>query len=207
MTTRPRQKHACSRSPTASWPSSSSPRSTPTAVYAPSTACARSRRPAGRPLPMSESAFNPTPEQLEAITHPLTPVFLVAGAGAGKTSVMAERILWLVEEGHARPDEVLALTFTNKAAFNLKEKVRQRLGADADVIVATYHAFGSMLIADHALELDLDPSTKLLNRAQAWQLLYSVFDELRFDRRRTLSPQVLLDDALALASRCADHLL
>jgi DNA helicase II / ATP-dependent DNA helicase PcrA len=155
---------------------------------------------------MPERPFTPTPEQLEAITHPLTPLFLIAGAGAGKTSVMAERILWLVEQGKSRADEILALTFTNKAAFNLKEKVRQRLGADADVTVATYHSFGQMVIADHALELDLAPGTTLLNRAQAWQLLYSVFDELRFDRRKTLSPRILLDDALALASRCADHL-
>jgi DNA helicase II / ATP-dependent DNA helicase PcrA len=152
---------------------------------------------------MSERPFTPTPEQREAITHPLTPLFLVAGAGAGKTSVMAERILWLVQEGHARADEILALTFTNKAAFNLKEKVRGRLGADADVTVATYHSFGQMVIADHALELDLAAGTTLLNRAQAWQLLYTVFDELRFDRRKTLSPRILLDDALALASRCA----
>jgi DNA helicase-2/ATP-dependent DNA helicase PcrA len=155
---------------------------------------------------MSERPFTPTPEQRDAITHPLTPLFLIAGAGAGKTSVMAERILWLVQEGKARADEILALTFTNKAAFNLKEKVRQRLGADADVTVATYHSFGQMVIADHALELDLAPGTTLLNRAQAWQLLYGVFDELRFDRRKTLSPRILLDDALALASRCADHL-
>ncbi|HEV3352247.1 MAG TPA: ATP-dependent DNA helicase [Acidimicrobiales bacterium] len=155
---------------------------------------------------MSERPFTPTPEQLEAITHPLTPLFIVAGAGAGKTSVMAERILWLVQDGRATADEILALTFTNKAAFNLKEKVRQRLGADADVTVATYHSFGQMVIADHALELDLAPGTTLLNRAQAWQLLYSVFDDLRFDRRKTLSPRILLDDALALASRCADHL-
>ena len=155
---------------------------------------------------MPDRSFTPTPEQQQAITHPLTPLFLVAGAGAGKTSVMAERILWLVQEGKARADEVLALTFTNKAAFNLKEKVRERLGADADVTVATYHSFGALLIADHALELDLAPGTALLNRAQAWQLLYGVFDELRFDRRKTLSPRILLDDALALASRCADHL-
>ncbi len=155
---------------------------------------------------MSEPSFVPTPDQRAAITHPLAPLFVVAGAGAGKTSVMAERILWLVQEGEATADQVLALTFTNKAASNLKEKVRQRLGADADVTVATYHSFGQMVIADHALELDLAPGTTLLNRAQAWQVLYGVFDELRFDRRKVLSPRILLDDALALASRCADHL-
>ena len=151
--------------------------------------------------------FTPTAEQRASITHPLSPLFLVAGAGAGKTSVIAQRILWVVEEDKARPDQILALTFTNKAAFNLKEKVREALGPNTDVTVATYHSFGASLVAEHALELDLAPDTALLNRAQAWQLLYSVFDDLRFDRRRTLSPRILLDDALALASRCADHLL
>ena len=62
------------------------------------------------------------------------------------------------------------------------------------------------LIALRQLDSAQRVNDTLLNRAQAWQLLYSVFDELRFDRRKTLSPRILLDDALALASRCADHL-
>ncbi|MDQ6726656.1 MAG: ATP-dependent helicase [Actinomycetota bacterium] len=148
-----------------------------------------------------------TSEQLEAITAPNQPQLLVAGAGTGKTTVMARRILHLVESGQARPDQILGLTFTNKAAAHLKAKVREALGPDADVTVGTYHSFGASLVADHALELDLSPRTRILNRAQAWQLLYGVFDEFRFERRRTLFPQVLLDDALNLASRCADHLV
>ncbi|MGH9265648.1 MAG: ATP-dependent DNA helicase, partial [Acidimicrobiales bacterium] len=63
------------------------------------------------------------------------------------------------------------------------------------------------LVADHGLELDLPPDVRILNRAQAWQLLYGVFDEFRFQHRRTLFPQMLLDQALTLASRCADHLV
>ncbi len=156
---------------------------------------------------MGTVTFDPTPEQRRAIEAPLNPLLIVAGAGTGKTTVMAQRILWLVESDRSRPDEILGLTFTNKASRNLKERVREVLGPDADVTVATYHSFGASLVADHHLELDLDPGTQVLNRAQSWQLLFAVFDEFRFQRRLTLSPQILLNDALDLASRCADHLV
>jgi DNA helicase II / ATP-dependent DNA helicase PcrA len=148
-----------------------------------------------------------TPEQTACITAPPAPQVIVAGAGSGKTTVMAARVVWLVGTGQVAPEQVLGLTFTNKAARHLKERVRRALGVDADVTIATYHSFGASLVADHALELGLDPSTSVLNRAQSWQLLFAVFDEFRFERRGTLAPQLLLDDALALASRCADHLV
>ena len=151
--------------------------------------------------------LEPTPEQREAIEAEASSQLLVAGAGTGKTTVMARRILHLVTSGQARPDQILGLTFTNKAAAHLKAKVREELGPDADVTVGTYHSFGASVVADHALELDLHPDTRILNRAQAWQLLYGVFDEFRFQRRKTMQPQGLLDYALALASRCADHLV
>lgn len=148
-----------------------------------------------------------TPEQRAAVEAPLSPLLLVAGAGAGKTTVMARRILHVVEQGLARPDEVLGLTFTNKAARHLKEVVREVLGPDADVTIGTYHSFGASLVADHLLELGLDTGTRVLDRAESWQLLFAVFDEFRFEHRRTLAPQLLLTDALNLASRCADHLV
>ena len=151
--------------------------------------------------------MNLTDEQLEAVRADLSAQLLVAGAGTGKTTVMAQRILHLVRSGVVTADQILGVTFTNKAAAHLKAKVREVLGADADVTVATYHSFGAALVADHELELDLPRGTRVLNRAQAWQLLYGVFDEFRFERRRTLFPQMLLDQALSLASRCADHLV
>jgi DNA helicase-2/ATP-dependent DNA helicase PcrA len=146
-------------------------------------------------------------EQKAAVEAPLAPLLLVAGAGTGKTTVMAQRVLRVVERGLARPDQVLALTFTNKAAFNLKEKVRAALGPDADVTVATYHSYGASLVADHILELGLAPGTQLLDRAQAWLLLFGVFDEFRFRRRSALAPHVVLEAALTLASRAADYLV
>ncbi len=153
------------------------------------------------------TGFHPTPEQSDAIEAPLTPQLLVAGAGAGKTTVMARRILHVVQSGRARADQILALTFTNKAAQHLKQRVREVLGPDADATIATYHSFGASLVAEHALELDLAPGTRVLNRAESWQLLFAVFDEFRFDRRSTLSPEFVLTDALNLASRAADHLV
>ena len=151
--------------------------------------------------------FAPTAEQRAAIEAPLAPLLLVAGAGTGKTTVMAQRILHLVRSGQAEPEQILGLTFTNKAAFNLKEKVREALGPNADVTVATYHSFGASLVAEHALELNLSPGTQLLDRAQAWLLLFGVFDEFRFRRRSALVPQVILEAALALGSRAADYLV
>ncbi len=156
---------------------------------------------------MTAAPFSPTPEQAGAIAAPLEPLLLVAGAGTGKTTVMAKRIFELVRGGRARADQVLALTFTNKAALNLKEKVRAELGPDAEVTVATYHSFGASLVGDHALELGLDPGAQLLDRGQAWQLLYRVFDEFRFQRRSALMPGIVLADALNLASRAADYLV
>ncbi|MEY2476377.1 MAG: ATP-dependent helicase UvrD/PcrA [Actinomycetota bacterium] len=151
--------------------------------------------------------FIATPEQQAAIDHGQTPLLIVAGAGTGKTTVMAERMLRFVNDREARPDQLLGLTFTNKAAGHLKQTVNERLGPDSDVTVTTYHAFGAALVSDHLVELGLAPHVRILNRAQAWQLLFSVFDDFRFAKRKTFKPSLIVDDALLLASRCADHLV
>ncbi|MGH9123820.1 MAG: ATP-dependent DNA helicase, partial [Acidimicrobiales bacterium] len=148
-----------------------------------------------------------TSQQFDAVTFDPAPLRIVAGAGAGKTLVMVERIAHFVASGLATPSQVLGLTFTNKAAAELKHRVDGRLGAGADVLVTTYHGFGAGLVADHLLELDLHPRTRLLNRAEAWQLLFGVFDEFRFDKRRVFRPGLVVNDALVLASHCADHLV
>ncbi|MFD8795722.1 UvrD-helicase domain-containing protein, partial [Streptomyces vinaceus] len=68
-----------------------------------------------------------TPEQLACITAPAAPQVIVAGAGSGKTTVMAARVVWLVGTGAVAPEQVLGLTFTNKAAAELAERVRKAL--------------------------------------------------------------------------------
>ena len=153
------------------------------------------------------SAFACTTEQTAAIEHDLSPLLIVAGAGTGKTTVIAERVCRLVSSGIVRDDQVLALTFSNKAEAKLETEVRRRLPG-SDVTVSTYHSYGASLVADHALELGIGPDAVLLNPAQSWQLLFAVYDEFRFVHRKVLAaPGLALRAALALASRCADHLV
>src|SRR4051794_35654363 len=73
--------------------------------------------------------FAPSPEQWEAIRAPLAPAVVIAGAGSGKTTLMAARVAYLVATGQVRPDQVLGLTFTTKAASQLRTKIREALGS------------------------------------------------------------------------------
>ncbi|MEX0932100.1 MAG: ATP-dependent DNA helicase [Candidatus Saccharimonadales bacterium] len=86
-------------------------------------------------------------EQLRAVTHNRGPLLVVAGAGTGKTSVITERIAWLISKGHAKPEEILALTFTDKAAGEMLDRLDILIGWDAyKVNVMTFNAFGSQLL-------------------------------------------------------------
>jgi DNA helicase-2/ATP-dependent DNA helicase PcrA len=116
-------------------------------------------------------------EQWAAVTSPAEPSAIVAGAGSGKTTVMAARVLWLVTEGMALPDEVLGLTFTTKAAGELMGRTRRLLlradrhgvlpGGIADSgamepAISTYHSFASRLLRDHGVRLGLEPDAEVL---------------------------------------------
>ena len=83
-------------------------------------------------------------QQLEAITAPLEPGVIIAGAGSGKTTVMAARVVWLVGTGAVRPEEVLGLTFTRKAAAELSQRVRTALLRDG----VAYVQAGGGIVAD-----------------------------------------------------------
>ncbi|WP_338320590.1 UvrD-helicase domain-containing protein, partial [Streptomyces lonarensis] len=141
-----------------------------------------------------------TDEQIRAITAPAAPQVIVAGAGSGKTTVMAARVVWLVGTGRTAPDRVLGLTFTNKAAAELSERVRRALrqagvidpdgaplppprpGADAtspdaapdetpgEPEISTYHAFAGRLIGEHGLRIGVEPGSRLLADASRFQL-------------------------------------
>src|SRR3989440_2786162 len=81
-------------------------------------------------------------EQRRAVTHDAGPLLIVAGAGTGKTTVITRRIAWLIAQKKARPEEILALTFTDKAAAEMEERVDTLVPYGyADVEIATFHAF------------------------------------------------------------------
>ncbi|MFJ2740432.1 UvrD-helicase domain-containing protein [Streptomyces sp. NPDC087440] len=163
-----------------------------------------------------------TPEQLACITAPTAPQVIVAGAGSGKTTVMAARVVWLVGTGQVAPEQVLGLTFTNKAAAELAERVRKALVAagitDPDVIdpdnppgeprISTYHAFAGQLLTDHGLRIGLEPSARLLADATRYQLAARVLREAPGPYPAlTRSFATLVSDLLALDAELAEHLV
>ncbi|MCX0245910.1 ATP-dependent helicase, partial [Streptomyces drozdowiczii] len=163
-----------------------------------------------------------TPEQTACITAPLAPQVIVAGAGSGKTTVMAARVVWLVGTGQVAPEQVLGLTFTNKAAGELAERVRKALVAagitDPDVIdpdnppgepgISTYHAFAGRLLTEHGLRIGLEPGTRLLADATRYQLAARVLREAPGPYPAlTRSFPTLVSDLLALDAELAEHLV
>ncbi|MFZ4268002.1 UvrD-helicase domain-containing protein [Streptomyces arboris] len=163
-----------------------------------------------------------TPEQTACITAPPAPQVIVAGAGSGKTTVMAARVVWLVGTGQVAPEQVLGLTFTNKAAGELAERVRKALVAagvtDPEVIdpdnppgeptISTYHAFAGRLLTEHGLRIGLEPSTRLLADATRYQLAAKVLREAPGPYPAlTRSFPTLVSDLLALDGELSEHLV
>ena len=107
------------------------------------------------------------PPQAAAVTHETGPLLIIAGAGTGKTTVITRRIAYLIATRRARPSEILALTFTDKAAAEMEERVDTLVPYGyADVQISTFHAFGDRLIRENALELGLTPEFRVLTRAE-----------------------------------------
>ena len=96
------------------------------------------------------------PEQREAVLHRDGPLLILAGAGSGKTRVITYRIAYLIGDGHAEPDKVLAVTFTNKAAGEMRERVEALIGDDAKgVWLSTFHALCARLLRREAPKIGL----------------------------------------------------
>jgi DNA helicase-2/ATP-dependent DNA helicase PcrA len=161
----------------------------------------------------------PTPEQAAIIAAPVEPVLVVAGAGSGKTETMASRVVWLVANGYAHPDEILGLTFTRKAAGELAHRVRTRLGQlvrrlgrqDAlagEPTVATYHSYAARVVTEHGLRAGYEPSARLLTEAARWQIVDSLVRSYTGEMTGlNRAPGTVTDDVLALSGELAEHLV
>ncbi|HWC33746.1 MAG TPA: ATP-dependent DNA helicase [Mycobacteriales bacterium] len=158
-----------------------------------------------------------TAEQMAVITAPLAPQLVVAGAGSGKTMVMAARVVHAVAHFGVAADRILGVTFTNKAAAELAERVRHCLAAlpprsaDEDhedlPTVATYNSFAAQIVRDHALRIGREPGATLLTEAVQWQLAMRVATRAPgpFPHLDWTTPYVA-ELVVALAGEISDHL-
>ncbi|MBI3454541.1 MAG: UvrD-helicase domain-containing protein [Candidatus Rokubacteria bacterium] len=147
------------------------------------------------------------PAQIAGVTHDHGPLLIVAGAGTGKTTVLTRRIAYLIATRRARPEDILALTFTDKAAAEMEERVDVLVPYGyADVRISTFHAFGDWLLRENALEVGLTPAFRVLNRAEQVLFLRSYLFELPLDQYRPLGdPTRHLQALIALFGRAKDE--
>ncbi|HSU70883.1 MAG TPA: ATP-dependent helicase, partial [Micrococcaceae bacterium] len=171
--------------------------------------------------------FPPTEEQAGIIASPLEPLLVIAGAGSGKTTTMADRVVWLVANGHVLPEEILGVTFTRKAAGELAARIRRQLaklaqlarsgrillapGAAAEDAlepkVSTYHSYASGIVTDYGLRLGIERDAVVLGAAQSWQLASRVVEAYDGEYQHfTAAKSTLVKAVMALAGECAEHL-
>ncbi|AFR29778.1 ATP-dependent DNA helicase [Arthrobacter sp. Rue61a] len=172
---------------------------------------------------------HPTPEQAAIIASPLSPRLVIAGAGSGKTATMADRVVWLVANGWVRPEEVLGVTFTRKAAGELASRIRSKLATlqriaaaddgsigfpeglleadDLEPKVSTYHSYASGIVSDYGLRLGIERDVVLLGGAQSWQLASEVVEAYDGEYQHfTAAKSTLVTAVIQLAGECAEHL-
>src|SRR5712691_369060 len=122
------------------------------------------------------------PEQREAVLHLHGPLLLLAGAGSGKTRVITSRIAYLVGDGHARPEEILAVTFTNKAAEEMRDRVAALLGSDCSRMwVSTFHSVCARLLRREAPAIGLSRDFVIYDSADQLSVVKQGLKELHID--------------------------
>src|SRR5262249_35573819 len=147
------------------------------------------------------------PEQLEAVTHGEGPLLIVAGAGTGKTAVITRRIAWLIATKGARPEEILALTFTDKAAAEMESRVDVMVPYGlVGATISTFHSFCDRLVRQHAVELGVTAQLRVESRAEILVFLRERLFELGLRRYLPLGhPDHHLDAMLTLFDRARDE--
>jgi len=150
------------------------------------------------------AAVTPDVRQREAIEHVHGPMLVVAGAGTGKTTVLTRRIAALIRNGHALPSEILALTYTDNAAREMRERVKAELqGKDVSALRAvTFHAYCNELLKSHGRGF------KVLDEKDLWIFLRRQLRELGLNHFvRAANVTQFLDDLLEFLRRCQDELV
>ncbi|RBP66309.1 DNA helicase-2/ATP-dependent DNA helicase PcrA [Brevibacterium sanguinis] len=167
-------------------------------------------------------AFPPSPEQRVIIeADPTASMKVTAGAGSGKTTVISQRVVWLVANGHVAPEEILGLTFTRKAVGELGSRIRVLLsrlrhnlglsspttlpGLDSPT-VSTYNSYAASIVSEHGASIGIEPETVLLDEAGAHAIAAEIVDAARVeDVPPDVARETMISDMIALAGAMNDH--
>ena len=146
-------------------------------------------------------------EQIQAVTFGNGPLLIVAGAGTGKTTVITRRIAYLVEEKGIESDNVLALTFTDKAAGEMEERADNLFPFGyLNLWISTFHSFCERILKEYALDIGLPSQFKLLNQTEAWLLIKKNLDKFNFNYYEPIgNPTYLIHSLVNHFSRCKDE--
>ncbi len=147
--------------------------------------------------------------QLEAVTHTNGPMLIVAGAGTGKSTVLINRLAYLIQEKGVNPEQILLTTFTEKGAGELEERADKLLPYGyVNLWISTFHGLGERILRDHALEIGLSPSFKLLNQTEQWMFIRKNLDKFKFDYYKPLGdPAKFIHEIISHFSRLKDEVI
>lgn len=146
-------------------------------------------------------------EQKEAVEYGEGPLLIIAGAGTGKTTVVTERIKYLISQKNVSPSEILALTFTEKAALEMEQRVDEILPLGyANMWIATFHSFCDRLLRNEAINIGLDPNFKLMTEVESIQLLRQNLFKIDLNYYRPLgNPNKFVEGMFKHFSRLKDE--
>jgi len=136
---------------------------------------------------MSESWKQLNEEQRQAVLHEQGPLLIVAGAGTGKTTVLIDRLLYLITEKKLEPNKILIITFTEKAAQELEERADRALPYGyVELSIFTFHGLGEQILRQHGLDIGLNPDYRVINQTEQWILIKKNLNRFDLDYYRPL---------------------
>ncbi len=145
--------------------------------------------------------------QKKAVTHASGPLLIVAGAGTGKTTVLINRLAYLIMEKKVPTDDILLLTFTEKAAGEMEARADKILPYGyVDLWISTFHGFGERLLREHALDIGLSANFKLLTETDQWVLIRKNLARFELDYYKPLgNPTKFISELIRHFSRLKDE--
>ena len=149
------------------------------------------------------------PKQLAAIKHPLAPLMIIAGAGTGKTFTLENRIIYMIQQYGVKPDSILTITYTEKAAKELKSRLHEKIGQKVHpMFVGTFHSFCYKLMKDY--QINNADSSSLIDQSEAVHMILENYDDFMpfMSEEYSINPKIsVVESFIPFFNRLRDELV